>query len=81
MDHLLAEKPRYIILSFWKDNEGSEHCRIDPESAILVQPVFQRNYQAIKEFAMNKNDSFLNAIYYKYWPDASEIYFRIYERT
>jgi hypothetical protein len=81
VDHLLSEHPRYIILSFWNDHKGVERCRMESESLILSQPYFQKNYHAVKKFAMDKNESFLNAIYYKYWADAKEIYFRVYERT
>jgi hypothetical protein len=78
---LLAEKPRFVILSFWKNKNGTEQTRMEVESLILKHPDFYKNYYALKDFKMNKNDSFLNAIYYKYWPDADVIFFRLYEKN
>jgi arabinofuranosyltransferase len=81
VDKLLQTRPHYVLLSFWIGQDKIEFSRLPQEAAILNNEMFKSNYRPIRDFEIERDASFLNAIYYRYWPDALRIRFRLYERT
>ncbi len=81
VDKLLQTRPHYVLLSFWIGQDRIVRPRLPQEGAILNNETFKANYQMVRDFEIVRDASFLNAIYYRYWPDAERITFRLYERV
>jgi arabinofuranosyltransferase len=79
-DYVFSKQPKYIVLSFTESKLGEIEPRMYSERMVMRHPEFQNLYAESKIFEMPKNDSFLNAIYYHYWPNAARIFFVIFER-
>ena len=75
VDKLLQTRPHYVLLSFWIGQDKIEFTRLPQEAAILNNEMFKANYTAVRDFEIDRDASFLNAIYYRYWPDALRIRF------
>ena len=81
VDKLLQRRPHYVLLSFWIGPDRIVRPRLPQEGAILNNETFKSNYPGSGDFEIVRDESFFNAIYYRYWPDAERIAFRLYERV
>jgi hypothetical protein len=79
VDYLLADRPKYVVLSFVKDAAGVSRPRLREDSAIFTSVSFTNQYRPVMRFAIERGASLLNDLYYHHEPAAQLIYFEVFE--
>lgn len=77
---LFAARPKFIILTFFDDGAGVLKPRLSQDAQIAGSTQFKEQYTEVRRFLMTPSSDYLDQIYYKYTPDAKEIYFVVYQR-